>query len=181
MYRKAVIADIPKISLLVNTYASSEEMLPRPMMELLENIRDFWVCIDDSSNELIGCCALSIETAEMAEIKCLAVEKEHQLKGIGSELVRLCIEEVKSFGIKKVFALTKRPEFFKKLSFKTINRNKLPHKIWTECVRCMKFPECDETAVVYEIENAVKKPAPQADTRAHASHQIISNEVKVKD
>jgi amino-acid N-acetyltransferase len=154
-YRKAVIADVPKLSLLINSFASSDEMLPRPVMELIDKIRDFWV--GEEGSELIGCCALSIETAELAEVKCLAVAKEHHRQGIGGELVKLCIDEGLSFGVKKVFCLTKKPEFFKSLGFKVINRNKLPHKIWTECVKCMKFPECDEVAMMHDIE---KKPNP---------------------
>jgi len=26
-----------------------------------------------------------------------------------------------------------------------------PQKIWSDCIKCAKFPECDETAMIREI------------------------------
>jgi len=51
----------------------------------------------------------------------------------------------------KVFALTYHPDFFRKLGFRDIDKMKLPHKIWGECMKCPKFPECDESAVIIDL------------------------------
>jgi amino-acid N-acetyltransferase len=32
-----------------------------------------------------------------------------------------------------------------------VDKNLLPHKIWSDCLNCVKFPECDEVAVMREL------------------------------
>ena len=34
---------------------------------------------------------------------------------------------------------------------KIINRSSLPLKIWADCILCVKFPDCDETAMMKKI------------------------------
>ena len=100
----------------------------------------------------MGACALHIVGwDDLAEIKSLVVVKEYQRKGIGKKLVSVCIEEAKSLGVKRVFALTFVGAFFRKLGFKKIAKEKLPHKIWSECVTCPYFPHCKEKAFILKI------------------------------
>lgn len=146
MIRKATIEDIKKIQELINYFAKLDLMLPRSLNELYENIRDYWVFIDNQ--ELIGCCALHVSWQDLAEIKSLAVIKKRQNKGIGTDLVRSCLNEAKELGAKRIFALTYKPAFFKKLGFRKLKHTDLPHKIWAECINCPKFPNCQETAVL---------------------------------
>jgi amino-acid N-acetyltransferase len=80
------------------------------------------------------------------------VEEKDRNKGMGAKLVRACLEESKNLGVKRVFALTYQPEFFEKLDFKKVDKTMLPHKIWTDCLKCVKFPDCDEVAVVKELD-----------------------------
>lgn len=146
MIRKARIEDIKDIQALINCFAKKDIMLPRSLNELYENLRDFWVA--EEHNKVIGCSALHISWDNLAEIKSLAVKKERQSKGIGRELVLACLGEAIELGAKKVFALTYKPEFFKKLGFKKISNAALPHKIWAECINCCKFPNCQEVALL---------------------------------
>ena len=143
--RKALISDAEKIQYLINEYAKQGLMLPRSINSIYENIRDFWVC--EENGEVVGTCALTIFWSDLAEIRSLAVAPKHVRKGIGSSLVKKAIEEAKSLGINRVFTLTYQVEFFKKLGFKEIDKNSLPHKIWRDCINCVKFPNCDETAM----------------------------------
>ena len=53
--------------------------------------------------------------------------------------------------MKKVFALTYIPEFFKKFGFAIVDKKELPHKIWNECIKCVYFPNCKEIAMMREI------------------------------
>ena len=124
-------------------------MLPRSINELYENIRDFWVYVEDG--KIFGCAALHVSWEDLAEVKSLAVEESKQSKGIGRRLLSTCLEEAKNLKIKKVFALTFKPEFFKKYGFKKIDKSKLPHKIWSECIKCSKFPDCDEVALMIKL------------------------------
>jgi amino-acid N-acetyltransferase len=124
-------------------------MLPRSLNELYENIRDFLVY--EEKGRVLGCCALHVAWDNLAEIKSLAVVKPKQRKGIGRLLVKSAIEDAKRLGAERVFALTYTPLFFKKLGFKSVEHSELPHKIWSECIRCIKFPDCDESALMIEI------------------------------
>lgn len=147
--RKATVSDVKIIHKLINEFAQKGEMLPRSLNELYENIRDFFIA--EENNKIQGVCALHILWEDLAEIRSLAVKKEAQKKGIGSLLVKKCLNEAKKIGVKKVFVLTYIPDFFKKAGFKDLDKSKLPQKIWGDCIRCPKFPECDEVALIYEF------------------------------
>lgn len=147
--RKARIADIKIVHKLINDFARKGEMIPRSLNDLYENIRDVFVFEEDG--EIKGVCALHILWEDLAEIRSLAVKKEAQRLGIGGFLVKTCLREAKNLGIDRVFALTYHPDFFKRFGFAEIDKTRLPQKIWGECLRCPKFPECDETAVIREL------------------------------
>ena len=146
MIRKAKIKDIKDIQELIGVFAKLDVMLPRSLNELYENIRDFWVYED--KGKIFGCAALHISWDDLAEIKSLAVAKQSQGKGLGLDLVSACLAEAQVMGAKKIFVLTYKPEFFKKLGFKKIKHEALPHKIWAECINCPKFPNCQEIALL---------------------------------
>lgn len=147
--RKITAVDIRQIHKLVNEFAKKEEMLPRALNELYEGMRDFFVYEDKGI--LKGVCALRILWEDLAEIRSLAVKDEYQKRGIGRALVKRCLKEAKDLGINKVFALTYHPKFFKAVGFKEIDKSKLPQKIWGDCLRCPKFPECNEHAVIINL------------------------------
>ena len=126
-------------------------MLARPLSQLYDHLRDFWVFEDTESNELIGCCALQFCWEDMAEIRSLAVKEEYKNSGAGTTLVDRCIHEAIVFKISKLFVLTYQPSFFKKFDFKVIDRSGLPKKIWSDCMFCVKFPDCDETAMIKKL------------------------------
>jgi len=147
--RKARIQDIKQIQGLINIFAKQDLMLPRSLSELYENIRDFWVSAEN--RKIVGCAAMHISWEDLAEIKSLAVSKSRQGKGIGKALVDVCLKEARELGAKKVFVLTYKPEFFKKFGFKRIKHASLPHKIWVECIRCCKFPDCQEIALLKNL------------------------------
>ncbi|MCX5694441.1 MAG: N-acetyltransferase [Candidatus Omnitrophica bacterium] len=146
MIRKAKIKDIKQIQELIGTFAKLDEMLPRSLNELYENIRDFWV--NEDKGKVCGCAALHISWDDLAEIKSLAVAKHKQNQGLGQDLVAACLAEAKVMGAKKIFVLTYKPDFFKKMGFRKIKHEALPHKIWAECINCCKFPNCQEIALL---------------------------------
>ncbi len=149
MLRKATIEDVEKIYKLINDFAAKNVMLPRSLSELYENIRDFFVFIQDDT--LVGCAALHIFWKDLAEIKSVAVLETTQRKGIGRKLVRVCIREARKLRIAKMFVLTYVPEFFEKCGFRRVEKESLPHKIWSECVKCHKFPDCGEIPLTLEL------------------------------
>ena len=154
MIRKATIQDIKTIYKLLSHYGDQGSLLSRPLVELYEHLRDFFV-VEGSSpkSPIVGVCALGICWEDLAEIRSLAVAQDHQGKNYGSQLVEICLQEALSLGLKRVFTLTYEPEFFSKLGFKEIEKSTLPHKIWADCIRCAKFPDCDEIAMMIEPSN----------------------------
>ena len=149
MLRGAHINDAEQMNKLVNHFAQKDLMLARPLSELYENIRDYYVYIENGS--VVGCAALHIFWKDLAEIKSIAVEEDYQKRGIGKQLIQKCLEEGKVLGINRLFVLTYIPEFFERMGFKRVDKELLPHKIWSECVRCYKFPDCYEVPLIIEI------------------------------
>ncbi|MCL5801427.1 MAG: N-acetyltransferase [Gammaproteobacteria bacterium] len=145
MIRKARITDVPALQNLINHFADRDEMLPRSLNAIYEDIRDFFVA--EHEGDIVGCCALHIAWGDLAEIKSLAVHETLQGKGYGRMLITACMNEAQEMGLPKVFALTYKPEFFENMGFSRIDKGDLPHKIWSECINCPKFPDCGEEAV----------------------------------
>ena len=149
MIRKAKITDVREVQALVNQFADSGQMLPRTLNELYEHLRDFHVFEEGGS--LIGACALHVSWDGLAEIRSLAVRQDRMKHGIGAELVRSCLTEAAGLLVKRVFVLTYQDGFFRKLGFTDVDKKELPHKIWTDCLNCVKFPNCDESALIVTI------------------------------
>ncbi len=146
---KAKIGDVPQIHKLVNSFAAKGDMLARPLSEIYENIRDYFVVRE--GKRVIACVALHVSWSDLAEVKALAVADANQNKGIGAKLIAACIKEAEELNIPIIFCLTYRPVFFEKQGFVKVDKMKLPKKIWTECFHCPKFPDCDEVALVYTV------------------------------
>lgn len=149
MIRKANITDVRPIQSLVNQFADTGQMLPRSLNELFEHLRDFHVF--EEKGLLVGVCALHVSWDGIAEIRSLAVRRDRMKQGIGADLVRHCLSEAALLQIEKVFVLTYQDEFFRKLGFVDVDKKELPHKIWTDCLNCIKFPDCDESALIITI------------------------------
>jgi len=147
--RKARMGDVEPIFALVTTYSRQQIMLPRSRAELYESLREFQVAEADAA--VVGCGALAIQWDGLAEIKSLAVTEAAQARGIGRRLVAACLEEARALGIGRVFALTMVPPFFERLGFERLAKEALPHKVWADCVRCPKFPDCDEEALAIDL------------------------------
>jgi amino-acid N-acetyltransferase len=145
MIRKAILQDARQIHRLLLTYAKDGLVLSRSLMEIFESIRDFYVYVEQ--DRVIGAAALNICWEDLAEVRSLVVHEEFGGKGIGKQLVESCLSEARQLGIGRVFALTYQQQFFEKLGFRVIEKSELPQKIWGDCIKCAKFPECDEIAL----------------------------------
>ena len=145
MIRKAILQDARQIHQLLFAYAKDGLVLPRSLMDIFEAIRDFYVFVDD--DQVVGAAALNICWEDLAEVRSLVVHEDFGGRGIGKHLVEACISEARQLGIGRVFALTYQQVFFEKLCFEVIEKAELPQKIWSDCIKCAKFPECDEIAL----------------------------------
>lgn len=149
MIRKAQINDVKEIQKLLTGFASRGDMLSRSLSELYEALRDFYVFEEDG--KLLGTTALHIVWEDLAEVRSVAVVEDAGRRGIGSQLVQTCIDEARELGLKRLFCLTYKPDFFGKLGFRLVDKSELPHKVWGDCIKCVKFPDCDENAMILDL------------------------------
>lgn len=149
MIRKAQIADVKEIQKLLMTFANRGDMLSRSLSELYESLRDFYVVEEEGI--LLGAAALHIVWDDLAEVRSVAVSEDAGRKGIGSRLVQACISEAREIGLKRIFCLTYKPDFFAKHGFRLVDKAELPHKVWGDCIKCAKFPDCDENAMILDL------------------------------
>jgi len=147
---KARIDDVPQMHKLINDFANRGDMLPRALSQIYENLRDYFVLRE--GDHVIGCAALHVNWQDLAEVRSLAVDERYQKEGLGATLVRACVDEARALGLPRIFSLTRQPGFFQKQGFLLVDRSQLPHKVWAECYYCPKFPDCDEVALMREID-----------------------------
>lgn len=151
MIHKATINDVKKIHALLSEYGSRGQLLSRSLSELYDHVRDFFIYTEPESHRVIGCCALQFCWEDLAEIRSLAVIPETWRQKIGTKLVEAAIAEAREFKIKSIFTLTYQSDFFATLGFQKIDRSELPIKIWKDCILCVKYPDCDETAMIRPV------------------------------
>jgi len=152
MLRKARIGDVKTIHRMINHSSGKGEMLPRSLMDIYGSLRDFFIYFDESQQAIAGICAMNIIWENLAEVRSLRVEEEYRKKGIGKKLVEACISEAITLQLFRIFTLTIKPEFFKRLGFREVDMSTLSEKIWSDCFRCSKYPDyCDEVAMIIEL------------------------------
>jgi amino-acid N-acetyltransferase len=146
---RARVSDANSMHRLISHFADKGEVLPRALSEIYEDIRDYFVV--RKRGRVIACAALHVTWVDLAEIRSLAVDEQAQNQRVGSALVQACLEEAKELAIPRVFCLVRKPAFFEKHGFQLIDKTELPHKVWAECYRCPKFPDCDEVALIRHL------------------------------
>ncbi len=148
---KAKLSDIPAMQILVSSEVKEGVILNRTEDEVATNIRSYVLAKD--GEKLVGYTALHIHSTRLAEIRSLIVDKQYRGKKIGQRMVTFTLKEAKKLEVEEdVLVLTYLPAFFEKLGFNEINKEVIPeHKIWTDCIKCIHFPVCNETALVYKL------------------------------
>ena len=147
--RKAELRDVATLYQLINHYAEQRVMLPRPVVELYENVWEFTVAEEDGV--ILGCGALKLYSGELAELRSLCVVPGVSGRGLGRLLTDHALDEAERLGLKTVFALTVAPGFFEKMGFREVPRERFPTKVWRDCLQCPKYFQCDEKAMVIDL------------------------------
>jgi amino-acid N-acetyltransferase len=152
IFRKARTGDVGAIHKLLTHFAQQGKLLARSLSELYSHLRDFFVAVDEETDQIIGCCSMHIVWENLAEVRSLAVQDSHQGSGIGRRLVEACFVEARDLDIGRIFTLTYEVDFFQHIGFQLVDKNVFPQKIWADCLHCPKFPECDEVALVKDVQ-----------------------------
>lgn len=151
--RKARITDVKGIHrLIMDTSSDDGLVLPRSYNQLYSHLRDFFVMVDETrEDEVLGCCALAISWENLAEVRSLVVAREVRGHGLGRRLVEAGLSDAVTLGIYRVFVLTNTPDFFRHMGFSEVSKDTLPQKVWSDCLNCPRFPDCDEIALHMEL------------------------------
>src|SRR5947207_11062957 len=159
MIRPAAVHDCPRISEIINAHAELGRMLFKSYAQLYEDLRDF--AVYEKEGKVVGCTGLAIIWADLTEIRSLAVDDAYRGRGIGRRLVEWCVEDARRLEIRRIMSLTYEQTFFEKLGFEVVDKDSLPLKVWSDCVRCPKREGCDEIAMVRVLEDVpiVELPA----------------------
>jgi amino-acid N-acetyltransferase len=166
--RPARVEDAAAICGIINYYAERGRMLHRSLESVYEALREFLVAEDDGT--VVGCVAVDVYWGDLAEVKSLAVAPDRRGGGIGTLLVRAALADARRLGLKKLFALTYEKEFFARNGFRTVRREKLPEKVWRECIACSKSDACDEIAMILNLApRATKRSASRGRTKGAAA------------
>ena len=147
--RRADAGDVPAIKTLLDGYAARGNLLPRSVAEITRHLSEFLVW--ERQGKVVACGALEMLAPDLAEIRSLAVSASCVRTGIGREIALRLIERAREVGAARVMALTYVPKFFESLGFARTDRNALPEKVWSVCVNCYKFAQCDEIAVLLPL------------------------------
>lgn len=131
-------------------------MLHRSLESVYDAIREFNVA-EDAEGNVVGCVALDVFWADLAEIKSLAVLPAKRGAGIGSKLVAAAVKDARRLGVRRVFTLTYEKQFFRNHCFRVVSREKLPDKVWRECIGCPKEEACDEIAMIINLDPAGRR------------------------
>ena len=160
MIRPATVHDVPRIAEIINSHAELGKMLFKSYTQLYEDLRDF--AVFERDGKVLGCTALAIIWADLAEVRSLAVDDDYRGQGIGRKLTEWCIDDARRLQIRRIMSLTYEQAFFEKLGFDVVEKDTLPLKVWSDCVRCPKRDGCDEIAMVRTLWDVPVIPGPVA-------------------
>ena len=153
--RAARAGDVPAIFENIGYWASRNRMLVRPMQDVFENLRDWFVAEvvrEDGTRRFAGNGALHVLWGDIAEIRGLAVAPDVRARGVGRSLVAACEAEARRIGIPTLFAWTYEVGFFEACGFHLIDKSRDLHpRVWSECLRCPFFVGCNENGVVKPV------------------------------
>lgn len=147
--RKPSVKDVPELVAFINQNLDQDALLPRSQHYVFQNLRDF--VLAEEEGQIIGCASLHVLWDDIAEIRTVALAPEARGNGLFRELVDYLLEDGRRLGVQRVFSLTARPEPFVEVGFSPVERDNLPQIVWRDCIECIYFPHCRETAVLIDL------------------------------
>jgi N-acetylglutamate synthase-like GNAT family acetyltransferase len=157
--RRARPADVPRMMPLLNKYVAEGEILPRSQDDVFGSVRS-WVVAEAENTRIVGVGALAIISQDLAEVRSLVVNPDYHRQGLGRRIVEMLLDEARELAIARVFALTRKPNFFLRLGFGLTRLEKLPAKVRRDCVFCPIFHACDEVALIISMKDLAFDSSP---------------------
>jgi amino-acid N-acetyltransferase len=148
--RAAALADVAGMEVLMAPFVATGDLLPRSNYDLCRHIKEY-VVAEAADGAIVGTGGLKVYSTALAEIAGLAVRDDQQGLGLGRALVETLIADARALGLREVFGLTRKEEFFVRLGFRVAAKEQFPLKVWADCARCPRQHACDEVAVALTL------------------------------
>lgn len=149
--RRPLASEVPGMKVLIDRAVAEGLLLPRTHQELHDNLSQFFVYVDELG--VGGCCAVRLDSPDLAEVWSLVVREDLRGKHVGAHLLNACVEDARRQGVSRVYALSRNARFFERHRFREIDRYELPHKVERDCIQCHRFLHCESVAMILELEN----------------------------
>ena len=150
--RTATPADAPALYALIASHQSEGHLLPRTLDELTVHAGRFVVAV--RARRIIGCAELAPLSAQVAEVRSLAVDASARGGRVGVAIVDELRRRARREGFEKLCAFTHAPGYFIHMGFSIVPHLWLTEKIYTDCVKCPHFRQCGQYAMVVPLDVA---------------------------
>jgi amino-acid N-acetyltransferase len=154
LLRPAALADLAALERFIAAYSSDGTLLPRTRANLRTHWREFVVL--EHAGEIAGCGALQPVDRHLAEVRSVAVRPDLRGAGHGGRIVERLVERAATLGLRSVFCLTRRVDFFARHGFQIVAKEKFPQKIWNDCRLCPRQTCCDEVAMERTVQSTAQ-------------------------
>ena len=135
-------------------FVLKQQILPRSEADIAASLDDF--IIARKGGRIVGTVALRDFGNGLEEVRTLTVASECEGRGLGSRLVSAVIELARARNASRIFTLTMRPNIFLRLGFFVVSLMRFPAKVQNDCLACPKKEQCDEVALLLEIDGQGK-------------------------
>ena len=129
--RAALPRDVPQLRDLVEPYAQDRILIAKELVGYYEAVQEF-VVAEDAAGRLIGCGALHVMWADLAEIRTLAVHPNWRGRGVGHAMMAMLMDRARTMGLGRVFCLTFEVSFFSRHGFRAIAGTPVDAEVYTQ-------------------------------------------------
>ena len=150
--RPAAASEAKKLHALIQANLEEGHLLPRTLSELSVHAGRFVVAV--RGRRIIGCAELAPLSAQVAEVRSLAVDAKARGSHVGVMIVDELRLRARREGFEKLCAFTHAPGYFSRIGFSIVPHSWLLEKIFTDCVKCPHFRQCGQYGMVVPLDSA---------------------------
>lgn len=150
--RTAEASEAGKLDTLIQANLEEGHLLPRTRSELTVHAGRFVVAV--RGRRIIGCAELAPLSAQVAEVRSLAVDATARGGHVGMMIVDELRTRARREGFEKLCAFTHAPGYFSRIGFSIVPHSWLLEKIFTDCVKCPHFRHCGQYGMVVPLDSA---------------------------
>lgn len=131
--RPAKTTDVRAIRDLIDVYSVDGSLLSKATVTIFEQLQEFLVAEVDGM--VIGCGALHVMWEDLAEVRTLAVQADHGRRGVGSQILERLFTNARDLGVRRLFCLTFKKDFFTRHGFIEIDDTPVGHEVYEQLLQ----------------------------------------------